>query len=53
MQVRLLSASTALWIRNLTACHVFALPVKGSVYARHYLWTPPTPWEGPHPLTRS
>jgi len=31
-EVRLLSASTALWIRGLKRCTVFAVPVAGSVY---------------------
>ena len=31
-QVRLMSASTALWIRSLRGCTVFAMPVRGSVY---------------------
>jgi len=31
-QVRLLSSSAVLWIRNLTRCTVFALPVARSIY---------------------
>lgn len=31
-EVRLLSASTVLWIRGLKRCTVFAVPVKGSIY---------------------
>jgi hypothetical protein len=31
-EVQLLSASTALWIRGLKDCKVFAVPVKGSIY---------------------
>ena len=30
--VQLLSTSRALWIRNLKGCHVFAVPVSGSIY---------------------
>ena len=31
-EVRLLSQSSALWIRGLKRCTLFALPVKGSIY---------------------